>query len=171
MTEGHRVRAMCRRDIDEVLSIQASVYPAALLEGADLFLNRMQVSPGTCMVAHGEHGLLGYLVAYPWVSGHPPTLDVALDALPEDADSWFVHDCAVLPAAQGTGVAQALLHGGLAHARQRGLRHTSLVALRPAIGYWERLGYQSAGTGTALQAKLARYGAGARYMVRTLDQA
>ncbi|MBO9356620.1 GNAT family N-acetyltransferase [Bordetella petrii] len=168
MPERHRVRPMQAHDIEPVLHIQASVYPATLLESAALFRNRLQISPGTCQVAEGRHGLLGYLVAYPWLTGHPPSLDQPLHALPDQADSWFVHDCAVLPAAQGLGVAQALLQGGLAHARQRGLRHTSLVALRPAVGYWERLGYRAVAAPAGLRAKLAQYGPGARYMVRAL---
>lgn len=168
MTERHRVRPMRPGDVDPVLRIQASVYPATLLEGAALFLNRLKISPGTCLVAESRAGLLGYLVAYPWLADHPPTLDQPLDALPERPDSWFVHDCAVLPAAQGLGVAQALLHGGLAVARRHGLRHTSLVALRPAVGYWERLGYQPVAATAGLRGKLAQYGGGARYMVRAL---
>ncbi|MBO1111259.1 GNAT family N-acetyltransferase [Bordetella petrii] len=170
MTDRHRVRPMQAHDIEPVLRIQASVYPAALLEGAALFLNRLQISPGTCQVAEGRSGLLGYLVAYPWLADRPPALDAPLDAVPHDADSWFVHDCAVLPAAQGLGVAQALLQGGLNHARRRGLRHTSLVALRPAVGYWERLGYQAVAAHAGLRAKLAQYGTGARYMVRALEK-
>jgi len=170
MTERHRVRPMRPDDVEPVLRIQASVYPAAILESPALFLNRLRISPGTCLVAESGAGLLGYLVAYPWLADRPPALDTPLQALPDDADSWFVHDCAVLPAAQGLGIAQALLHGGLQVARRQGLRHTSLVALRSAVGYWERLGYQSVTATAGLRAKLAQYGAGARYMVRALGQ-
>jgi len=170
MTERPRVRPMRPDDVEPVLRIQASVYPAAILEGAALFLNRLQISPGTCLVAENGAGLLGYLVAYPWLADRPPALDAPLDALPDQADSWFVHDCAVLPAAQGLGVAQALLQGGLQVARRQGLCHTSLVALRSAVGYWERLGYRSVAATAGLRAKLAQYGTGARYMVRALGQ-
>ncbi|WP_028354846.1 GNAT family N-acetyltransferase [Bordetella petrii] len=168
MIPRHRVRPMRPEDVEPVLRIQSSVYPAALLEGATLFQNRLRISPGTCLVAESGAGLLGYLIAYPWRADRPPALDTPLDTLPEDADSWFVHDCAVLPAAQGLGVAQALLHGGLAVAHTRGLRHTSLVALRSAVGYWERLGYRAVAADAALRGKLAQYGQGARYMVRAL---
>jgi len=170
MTDRPHVRPMQADDIEPVLRIQAHVYPATLLEDAALFQNRLEISPGTCQVAEGRAGLLGYLVAYPWLADHPPALNTPLDAVPRDADSWFVHDCAVLPAAQGLGVAQALLQGGLEHARRRGLRHTSLVALRPAVSYWERLGYRAVAAHAGLRAKLAQYGAGARYMVRSLEK-
>ncbi|CFP71647.1 acetyltransferase [Bordetella pertussis] len=55
----------------------------------------------------------------------------------------------MLPAAQGGGVAAALLAGGRAQARRLGLRRASLVALADS---------------DALRAKLAGYGDGARYM-------
>ena len=61
MIPRHRVRPMRPEDVEPVLRIQSSVYPAALLEGATLFQNRLRISPGTCLVAESGAGLLGYL--------------------------------------------------------------------------------------------------------------
>ncbi len=85
-------------DLPLILCLQAAVYPEDLLESADFFLNRLELASATCRVAVRGGSLVGYLVAYPWRSGLPPALNLPLQALPADADSWFVHDCAVAPA-------------------------------------------------------------------------
>ncbi|WP_154584418.1 GNAT family N-acetyltransferase, partial [Bordetella pertussis] len=95
MPQSYIVRTMRPADVEAVLRVQAAVYPASLLESAALFQNRIEIAPATCQVALDGQDLIGYLIAYP----------------PGAADTWFVHDCAVLPAAQGGGVAAALLAG------------------------------------------------------------
>ncbi|OXC88140.1 GNAT family N-acetyltransferase, partial [Achromobacter sp. KAs 3-5] len=105
---------MLASDVDAILQAQALAYPRFLLEGAGFFLNRLALAPHYCWVAQpdapSESGaLLGYLISYPWDAGLPPALDVPLSALPPQADHWFLHDCAVVPAAQGLGVGQALV--------------------------------------------------------------
>ena len=163
---------MLSGDVDGILDIQARAYPDFLLESAGFFLNRLALAPAHCWVAqaaHGSaaHGLLGYLVSYPWDAGLPPTLDAPLTTLPEAADHWFLHDCAVAPAAQGLGVGQALLRMAAGHAAQAGLCRASLVSLGTAVGYWSRHGYTPvADDSRSLTAKLEGYGPQATYMTR-----
>lgn len=171
----YQIRPMLARDVDEILDAQAQAYPEFLLESASFFLNRLALAPGYCWVAQPAEGnaLWGYLISYPWDDGLPPALNVTLTALPATADHWFLHDCAVVPAAQGRGVGQALLHTAAAAAIDKGLRRASLVSLESAVGYWLRHGY-----GPAVQAaetlspdlvqKLAGYGSGARYLSRAM---
>lgn len=166
----HQVRAMQADDVETILQIQARLYPATLLESADLFLNRLALSPGTCFVAHQGSDLLGYLLAYPWTQATPPELNVALPALPKGADSWFLHDCSVLPDAQGSGIGQALVNAGAKQAVGQGLHHTSLVSLANAKDYWLRWGYaaMSSEGNRMLTEKLMGYGPGACFMTRRL---
>lgn len=163
---------MLAGDMDAILAIQAGAYPGFLLESADFFLNRLTLAPAHCWVAQADTTpdagqLLGYLVSYPWDAGLPPTLDAPLAALPERPDHWFLHDCAVAPAAQGLGVGQALLRTAAGHAAQAGLRRASLVSLGSAVGYWTRHGYAPvAADGPELAGKLEGYGPQASYMAR-----
>lgn len=163
------VRPMCRTDIDEVLRIQALAYAqsALLLEDEHFFLNRLRLSPQTCWVADASERLLGYLVSYPWTRQLPPALNQPLEALPVRADSWFLHDCAIDPEAQGQGVASRLLRHARQYAADLGLEHASLVSLGSACGYWRKQGYRSIGSDDdeVLKDKLDEYGQGARYMV------
>lgn len=159
---------MLAGDVAGILDVQARAYPEFLLESADFFLNRLTLAPTHCWVAQAAtDGLLGYLVSYPWDAGLPPALDAPLAALPEAADHWFLHDCAVAPTAQGLGVGQTLLRTAAGHATQAGLRRASLVSLGSAVGYWARHGYAPvAAGGRDLADKLAGYGAHASYMMR-----
>lgn len=161
---------MLAGDVDAILEVQAVAYPGFLLESADFFLNRLALAPAHCWVAQAAapgDGLLGYLVSYPWDAGLPPTLDAPLTTLPEPADHWFLHDCAVAPSAQGLGVGQALLRAAAEYATQAGLQRASLVSLGSAVGYWLRHGYAPvAAGGRELAAKLEGYGPQASYMAR-----
>ncbi|MFD4840284.1 GNAT family N-acetyltransferase [Achromobacter sp. NPDC058515] len=159
-------------DVDAILDAQALAYPRFLLESAGFFLNRLALAPSYCWVAQAArpdaHGvLLGYLISYPWDAGLPPALDEALAALPPGADHWFLHDCAVVPTAQGLGVGQALVRAAAQGAMQDGLRRASLVSLESAVSYWLRHGYAPVAADTGeLAEKLAGYGPQARYMSR-----
>lgn len=160
---------MVASDVDSLLAAQTLAYPDFLLESAEFFLNRLALAPAHCWVAHAVEGegLLGYLISYPWDAGLPPALGVSLEALPDHADHWFLHDCAVVPAAQGLGVGQALLRAAASQAMEQGLRRASLVSLASAVGYWLRHGYAPNTIHTdALTEKLAGYGPEARYMSR-----
>ena len=128
-------------DVDGILAVQALAYPGFLLESAGFFLNRLALAPRHCWIADGaESGTLGCDLVSLGL-GLPPVLDVELDALPDGADHWFLHDCAVSPAAQGLGVGQALLRQAAGQAASQGLLRASLVSLQGAVSYWRRHGY------------------------------
>ncbi|KNE25304.1 acetyltransferase [Achromobacter spanius] len=171
----YRVRPMLASDVDGILDTQALAYPDFLLESAAFFLNRLLLAPDHCWVAcaSDDDALLGYLISYPWDAGLPPALGVALTALPAQADHWFLHDCAVAPAAQGLGVGRALLHTAATRAVECGLQRASLVSLASAASYWHRHGYRPLPAtpdqnDLALADKLAGYGPQARYLARGL---
>lgn len=164
---------MLASDVNGILAAQTLAYPNFLLESASFFLNRLALAPSHCWIAQaaspGRNGLMGYLISYPWNAGLPPALDATLASLPADSDHWFLHDCAVVPQAQGLGVAQALVRAAAATAREAGLRRASLVSLESATGYWRRHGYAPMSIGSpGLADKLAGYGPGAMYMSRAL---
>lgn len=117
----YHIRPMGENDIENVLHIQAAVYPSDILESAAFFENRLSLSADSCWVAANSDTLLGYLISYPWPREFPPALDGTLSALPESADSWFVHDCAISPDAQRLGVGRALFSTARQSATQQGL--------------------------------------------------
>lgn len=156
-------RTMQPTDIDGIMQVQQAVYPRTLLEEPAFFLNRMQLAGPLCRVAVDGEEVLGYLTSYPWHSGLPPELNLPLTGLPADAGCWFIHDCAVLPKAQGRGVAGRLLGDAALAAKQIGLRTASLVALADAVAYWQQRDFLAQPVPAAA---LAGYGDGAQFMLR-----
>lgn len=162
----YHIRPMAATDLDAILDIQASVYPADILESPEFFENRLKLSAQTCWIAETKGKLLGYLISYPWVRTAPPELDGMLNTLPAQADSWFVHDCAISPTVQGIGVGKRLFNSAHLEAVKQGFRHTSLVSLAQANSYWRNQGYIAVEPTPQLAQKLADYGEGACYMHR-----
>ncbi|WP_434778197.1 GNAT family N-acetyltransferase [Neisseria sp. Ec49-e6-T10] len=160
------VRQMQASDIQAVLTMQTLVYPESLLEDADFYLNRLQLSPNLCLVAEQRGLLIGYLISYPWQIDYPPQLNEVLADIPTKANSWFVHDCAVIPQAQGLGVARGLLNKAEKNAREKQLSYASLVSLGQAVTYWQKQNYHFVEKN--MGKKLACYGDGAAYMYKKL---
>ncbi|WP_295466115.1 GNAT family N-acetyltransferase [uncultured Pseudomonas sp.] len=164
------IRPLRPADLPAVLAIQAANYPADLLEDHAFYANRLALAPEHCWAATDpQDRLQGYLIGYPWDDGLPPVLGARLEQLPGEASTWFLHDCAVHPDAQGQGVAGRLYRHAKGQARRARLRQGRLVSLSNAIGYWQRHQYRPVPADAALTAKLAGYGVGACLMQLSLD--
>jgi len=164
------IRPLRPADLPAVLAIQAANYPADLLEDHAFYANRLALAPEHCWAATDPRDRLqGYLIGYPWDDGLPPILGARLEQLPGEASTWFLHDCAVHPDAQGQGVAGRLYRHAKGQARRARLPRGRLVSLPGAIGYWQRHHYRPVPADAALTAKLAGYGAGACLMQLSLD--
>lgn len=166
---NRKIRLMEHDDIDSVLSIQSSVYHDILLESSDFYFNRLSLAPEYCWVAENQRDIVGYLISYPWTPSLPPELDLPLTQLPDGANCWFIHDCAVSPQAQGLGISAELLDIAGQQAVTQGLTHASLVSLSTATEYWYYQGYKPfMANHPDLENSLADYGDGACYMAKTL---
>lgn len=158
---------MRSEDLAAVVAIAGAVHPD-FPEDAAVFAERLALFPVGCLVLDDGTDAVGYMVSHPWHLGAPPALDSRLGALPEVADTYYVHDVALLDRARGTGAASAGVRRLVDLADRLGLPSMSLVAVNGSAPFWERLGFLwEAGEGdAALAGKLAGYGADARYMVR-----
>ncbi|WP_228720661.1 GNAT family N-acetyltransferase [Nitrogeniibacter mangrovi] len=149
-------------DIAAVLRLQRAAYGDAYQESAAVLLDKLAQGPAFCRMACEGEAILGYVLAHPWALDVVPPLHRAM-ALPAPADAVFVHDLAIAPSAQGRGVGRRLADAVSASAGTR-FAHMALVALDEAVAFWQALGFVPRAPGNAL----AGYGAGARYMVRSL---
>ncbi len=155
-------RAMTAADLAAVSRIAAVVHPDFPEDDA-VFAERRELCPNGCRVlVHGDD-LAGYVVSHPWMAGCCPPLNALLGALPDTADTFYIHDLALLPVARGSGAASAIVDHLRATARDAGFHRLGLVAVNNSAGFWRRQGFESV-DGPGLDAKLASYGAGARYM-------
>lgn len=149
-------------DIPAVSAIAAKVHPGFFEDDA-VFADRLALAPEGCWLLEGEDGAMGYVLSHPWRLGSVPALNTVLGALPAGADSFYIHDLALLPAARGSGAAGRMAARLIAAARN--YPTMSLVAVNGSLPFWSRFGFATY-EDRALAAKLASYDAGARYMVR-----
>ncbi|MGV2980973.1 GNAT family N-acetyltransferase [Camelimonas sp. ID_303_24] len=175
-------RAMAAGDLAKVLQLAAVIHPD-YPEDAAVFAERLGLYPQGCLVLEmsGEAGegsdhapdrppgpvLGGYLVSHPWTAGAPPALNSLLGALPPFPALHYLHDLALLPAARGTGAAQAAVVRAAEVAAQAGFERLGLVAVNGAEAFWRRCGFAPSAD-AALQAAARKYDAAASYMTRAV---
>ncbi len=157
-------RAMRAADLPAVEAVAEAIH-VDFPEDEAVFAERLRLCPEGCLVLAVDGGIAGYLISHPWMLGAPPALDTLLGSLPAGADSWYIHDLALAPAARGTGAAGRAVDCAVALARGAGLGNLSLMSVGGAAGFWRRQGFTAAPVPAE---KLASYGEGAAYMVRWL---
>ena len=163
-------RPMSAADLAAVVTI-AEVVHVAHPEDPAVFAERLALYADGCLVLVDDAGaIVGYAVAHPWRAADPPPLDTLIGAIPDPAETFYVHDVALLPAVRGRGAARAIGERVIALARDAGLMNVSLVAVAGSAPFWRTLGFRAV-DGAVPAGKLASYGADARFMVLTVAAA
>jgi len=157
---------MTAADLDGVVEVARLSFPDHPEDWA-CFENRLTLNPGGCFVLAGDEGVRGYLVAYPWRRGAAPALNALIEAIPDDATVVYLHDLALHPDARGCGHTRQIVEQLADQVRAAGWSELALVAVNDAVAFWNRNGFEVESP-PGMTAKLASYGADARYMVRPL---
>lgn len=163
-----RIRRVSEFDLQAITRIQSECYSGKYIESAESFAAKLAAHSDFSFVATDHDVPVGYGVALPWVMGDIPALNGIEYLVPQDSDSLYVHDIAVIPVARGSGVAGLLLETVLEAGRSRGYRQAFLVAVQGAVSYWKRYGFEAVAINEELQFRLAAYGENATYMVKSL---
>ena len=66
---------------------------------------------------------------HPWHRDTPPKLGKPLGAIPKDADTYYLHDIALLPAGRGGGSGKAAVDFTVRQAVQGGFADITLIAV------------------------------------------
>lgn len=151
---------MARLDLPWAEAIAERVHPD-LPEDPSVFAERLRLFPSGCLMLEHTERPVGYVIAHPWFLGRPPNLDTLVGQLPGAADTFFIHDLALLPEARGRGHAAEAVRLLVAQARVLAIATLSLVAVGASPAFWRHLGFQPVNAA----GNLASYGAGACYMV------
>ncbi|MEL7684333.1 GNAT family N-acetyltransferase [Citromicrobium bathyomarinum] len=149
-------------DIPEALAIQSQAYPASLQEDAPVFAARLALSPSFCFTARRAGAMAGYLIAHGWERANPPAIGT-LTGPAGASEVLYIHDLAIAPGARGLRLGERLVARAFDAARASGLCEAELVAVEGAHSFWHQLGFRE-GHSAAIAAKLASYGADARWM-------
>lgn len=166
MNTGHW-RPMQASDIPAVTAISDAVH-GELTESAEVFAERCVLYPAGCFLFDREGVAAGFLISHPWRRRSPVPLETLVGAIPADAESYYLHDLALLPSARGSGAGGLVVQQALVHAASAGFREASLVAVHGADSFWARQGFQHV-TDEALARKLQSYGEGTYFMERAIS--
>jgi len=159
-------RAMSGYDLDAVFAIATKVHPG-FFEAADVLGEKHALYRHGCYILEVSEKPAGYVLSHPWLRGSLPALNAPLGQLPENPDTFYIHDLALLPLTRGVGAAGQIVSSLTKHAEAMGLPTMSLVAVNGSAPFWEKQGF-SAEDRPELAEKLAAYEDTARYMVKTL---
>ncbi|MDP5279395.1 GNAT family N-acetyltransferase [Sphingomonas sp. DG1-23] len=127
-------------DLAAVSAISDAVH-GRFTEPLAVYAGRLDLYPAGCFVLEQDDTVAGYLISHPWHREDPPKLGALPGAIPPDADAWYLHDLALLPAARGAGAGRAALDLVKAQARARGFADIALMAVGGADRYWTRQGF------------------------------
>jgi len=159
-------RSMTTLDLPAVEAIAEKVHPA-FPEDLSVFIERQRLYPDGSRVLELDGVASGYVVAHPWRYKSLPALNSQLGAIPPDADTFYLHDLALLPIARGTGAAAMIVGELLRHARAMGFPTVSLVAVNNSLPFWHKHGFRPV-VAPELADKLRSYEDAARLMSRSL---
>lgn len=161
-------RAMSGYDLAAVSEIAGKEHPG-FFEADAVLAEKFELYRNGCYLLEVSEKPAGYVLSHPWRLGSLPELNVPLGALPEDADTYYIHDIALLPLTRGLGAAGQIIEALTKHARVMGFATMSLVAVNGSLAFWERQGFCTSDR-PELADKLASYEDAARYMIKDLDQ-
>ncbi len=159
-------RAMSGYDFGAVFEIANKVHPG-FFEAEDVLAEKFALYRNGCYLLEVSEKPAGYVLSHPWTLGSLPALNTLLGAIPADADSYYIHDLALLPVTRGVGAAGQIVAALTKHAKAMGYPSMSLVAVNGSVAFWEKQGFVTEDR-PELADKLAAYEEAARYMVKAL---
>ena len=159
-------RAMTDYDLPAVQAIADVVHPD-FFEAPEVLAERHGLYRNGCYLLELGEKPTGYVLSHPWRYGSLPALNTQLQRLPADADTYYLHDLALLPVARRIGAASKIVKALVKHASVEGYQTMTLVAVNNSVPFWEKHGFAIAEV-PELYAKLLSYDEAARYMVRHL---
>jgi GNAT superfamily N-acetyltransferase len=127
-------------DLAAVSAISDAVH-GRYTEPVAVYAERLELYPAGCRVFEFEGEVAGYLISHPWHRQSPPKLGALLGAIPADADTFYLHDIALLPSARGTGAGRIALDLVVGDARALGFAEVTLMAVGGADLYWAAQGF------------------------------
>lgn len=168
MSKEFLLKTIQAQDLASIQQIQRAAYPQYFWENDAVFMAKQHYAPDSCLLLHtADQQAVAYVFAHPWPIGQIPALNQPLQLNTDTEKVLYIHDLAVHPHWHGQGVAAMLMQYLDEYAHQQALQYMALVAVQQAQNFWQRLGFMVADM-SHLTDKLAHYGQGAVYMIKSL---
>ncbi|KAL4951506.1 hypothetical protein BDW69DRAFT_169857 [Aspergillus filifer] len=152
------------------MRVADAVHPG-LPESSRVFTERVKLYPEGCLVLADTGGqICGYAISHPIRYHQPPALDTLLGKIVSDANTYYIHDIAILPEFRGGGLAAECVNKLLEVASRSGFQACELVSVYGTEAFWARFGFLKGQVGDLLQDKLRGYGEEAVYLSRLNDK-
>lgn len=155
-------RPMQPDDIAKVVALSELIHPD-LPEDAAIQARRRDLFPAGCWVLEGGADLAGYVFAHPIPTNAPPPLNTAPRQIDAQHRQLYLHDLVVAPHTRGSGQARIGVDKILTLGRN--FDSVALISVYGTQDFWGRFGFVAARL--ADPSKLASYGDGATFMVRS----
>jgi len=133
-------RLMTGEDMDAVSAVSDAVH-GPYTEPRAVYAERRDLYPTGCFVLETDNGVVGYLIVHPWRHEAPPPLGEMVHALPNTADSLYLHDLALTPDVRGTGMGASGTAIAFDLAVSTGLYDLFLLAVGNADRFWATRGF------------------------------
>jgi len=159
-------RLMTSSDLLKVSMIGNGIH-VNFFEDPGIFAERYALYPRGCYVLESVNGIQGYIVSHPWYFKKPPALNTLLQSIPQSAETFYIHDVALLAVARGRGYASQIVLRLIEHAQGAGFPNMSLITVNNTRNFWQKHGFRLV-EDLSLAAKLQTYENDAHFMVRNL---
>ncbi|KAH3994772.1 glucosamine 6-phosphate N-acetyltransferase [Parastagonospora nodorum] len=158
-------RNLTLKDIDALILVASNVHPG-LPERDEVFAERVRLFPEGCLALTDRNSkeLVGYAISHPIRHRQPPDLDSLLGEIDRDAEQYYIHDLAILPAYHGSGNAKEAMKI-LMNVAER-YESTCLVSVYGTAMFWRRFGFVDVDVDESLKRKLLGYGGDAVMLER-----
>jgi ribosomal protein S18 acetylase RimI-like enzyme len=158
------IRPMLAEDLPAIIKIEACCYTEIAPESVECIGAKLLTSPSTCFVGCCGNQVIAFLLSLPIQFESPPLLHQTLCAIPESADTLYLHDLAVSPDQRGCGIGRLLIEAFMNKMKELELKRASLIAVQNSGDYWIGHGFRPVTLTSPLKDKLMSYGQDACYM-------
>src|SRR5690348_1976586 len=157
-------REMESADLEKVNHISNQIH-TLYFEGLKIFEERLKLYPAGCSVLEVCGTIAGYAISHPWTLFCPPKINTFLGKIPYNADTYYIHDIAIMPNYRQYGMASKKVSDILCEARRLGCCNSSLISVNRTTLFWQKFGFQICIDKNVYDLTQS-YGTDAKYMVK-----
>jgi GNAT superfamily N-acetyltransferase len=158
---------MRREDLPAIGALSDAVHES-YSEDVAIYAERLGLYPSGCFTLWQAERIGGYLISHPWYRDSPPALNAVLGSIPATADTYYLHDIALLPSVRGGGSGRIAVDLVMDLARKAGFQDVTLMAVNGADRFWASVGFTYVDA-TDPAAKPSSYGEGSYLMRRVVE--